>query len=124
MIDPLSLLPEHHQKQFDSRFRIALIASQRAKQLMQGAQDQRGHVNSRKKTSQALEEVLNDQVSFLVGEDARQAIKEAKSSTERVFDPALLAQGDETSKEIQKELSVYIDDSPKKEEGSETEESV
>ena len=123
MIDPLSLLPEHHQKQFDSRFRIALIASQRAKQLMQGAQVS-GSTKFEKETSQALEEVLNDQVSFLVGEDARQAIKEAKSSTERVFDPALLAQGDETSKEIQKELSVYIDDSPKKEEGSETEESV
>ena len=123
MIDPLSLLPEHHQKQFDSRFRIALIASQRAKQLMQGAQAS-GSSKFEKETSQALEEVLNDQVSFLVGEDARQAIKEAKSSTERVFDPALLAQGDETSKEIQKELSVYIDDSPKKEESAETEESA
>ena len=123
MIDPLSLLPEHHQKQFDSRFRIALIASQRAKQLMQGAQGS-GASKFEKETSQALEEVLNDQISFLVGEDARQAIKEAKSSTERVFDPALLAQGDETSKEIQKELSVYIDDSPKKEESAEIDESA
>ena len=121
MIDPLSLLPEHHQKQFDSRFRIVLIAAQRAKQMMQGSQPH-GTSKFAKETSQALEEVLKDQVSFLVGEDARQALKEAKGSTDREFDPALLAQTDENSKEIQKELSVYIDDSPKKVEAAEAEE--
>ena len=120
MIDPLSLLPEHHQKQFDSRFRIVLIAAQRAKLLMQGSQHM-GTSKFTKETSQALEEVLKDQVSFLIGQEARQAIKEAKGTTEREFDPALLAQADENSKEIQKELSVYIDDSPKKAEGPEPE---
>ena len=120
MIDPLSLLPEHHQKQFDSRFRIVLIAAQRAKHLMQGSHTTETSKFA-KETSQALEEVLKDQVSFLVGQDARQAIKDAKGTTEREFDPALLAQADENSKEIQKELSVYIDDSPKKTEEPEHE---
>ncbi|UCE64130.1 MAG: hypothetical protein JSU59_03015, partial [Nitrospirota bacterium] len=55
--------------------------------------------------------------------DARQAIKEAHSVHEREFAPALLAQPDETSKEIQKELSVYIDDSSNSAEESSEEES-
>lgn len=121
MIDPLSLLPEHHQKQFDSRFRIVLIAAQRAKQVMQGVQLQ-GTSKFSKETSQALEEVLKGQVPFLIGADARQAMREAQGIDERDFDPALLAQADETTKEIQKELSVYVDDSPNPTEEAEAEE--
>ena len=39
-MDALSLLPQHHQKDFDSRYRIVLIAAQRAKQLVRGAASQ------------------------------------------------------------------------------------
>lgn len=115
MIDALSLLPEHHQTQFDSRFRIVLIAAQRAKQIMRGAPAP-GSVKFIKETSTALEEVLHGDVKYFMGEEAREAIKLTKGSRDREFDPALLAQTDENSKEIQKELSVYIDDSPKAEE--------
>ncbi len=114
MIDALSLLPEHHQKQFDSRFRIVLIAAQRAKHIMRGAPTP-GSSKFIKETSSALEQVLNGEVNYYMGEEAREAIKQAKGSGEREFDPALLAQADENAKEIQKELSVYIDDSPKTE---------
>ena len=123
MMDPLVLLPEHHQKQFDSRFRIVLIAAQRAKLIMQGPPTE-GTSKFMKETSQALEEVLKGEVPFLIGEEARQAIKEAHSVHEREFAPSLLVQPDETSKEIQKELSVYIDDSSNNEEESEVEEST
>jgi DNA-directed RNA polymerase subunit omega len=123
MMDPLVLLPEHHQKQFDSRFRIVLIAAQRAKQMIQGPPTERAS-KFMKETSQALEEVLRGDVPFLIGSDARQALKEAHSIHEREFAPALLSQPDENAQEIQKELSVYIDDSPKsEEEESEVEES-
>ncbi len=115
MIDALSLLPEHHQTQFDSRFRIVLIAAQRAKQIMRGAPTP-GSNKFIKETSSALEEVLHGDVKYFMGEEAREAMKKAKGAGEREFDPALLAQTDENAKEIQKELSVYIDDSPKSEE--------
>ena len=115
MIDALSLLPEHHQTQFDSRFRIVLIAAQRAKQIMRGASTA-GSNKFIKETSSALEEVLHGNVNYFMGEEAREAIKQAKGAGDREFDPALLAQTDENAKEIQKELSVYIDDSPKSEE--------
>ena len=123
MMDPLVLLPEHHQKQFDSRFRIVLIAAQRAKQRMQGPLTEETS-KFMKETSQALEEVLKGEVPFMIGAEARQAIKELHSVHEREFAPALLAQPDETSKEIQKELSVYIDDTPNSGEESEVEEST
>ena len=122
MMDPLLLLPEHHQKEFDSRFRIVLIAAQRAKHVMQGVPTH-GTSKFSKETSQALEEVLKGQVSFLIGQEARQAMKEIQGAHEREFAPALLAQPDENSQEIQKELSVYIDDSPKSEEEPDVEES-
>ncbi|WP_447970776.1 DNA-directed RNA polymerase subunit omega [Nitrospira sp. M1] len=122
MMDALSLLPEHHQTQFDSRFRIVLIAAQRAKQIMRGAPTS-GSLKYIKETSTALEEVLGGEVNYLKGQDARDAIKKAKGANEREFDPALLAQTDATAQEIQKELSVYIDDSPKVDEPVAEEES-
>ena len=103
------LLPQHHQKDFDSRYRIVLIAAQRAKQLLRGAESQ-GTSKFSKETSLALEEVLGGSVSYVVGEEAKQAIRDARMANQRPIDPALYAQPDENAQEIKKELSVYIDD--------------
>jgi DNA-directed RNA polymerase subunit omega len=108
-MDALSLLPQHHQTAFDSRYRIVLIAAQRAKQLVRGAESE-GTSKFTKDTSKALEEVLGGSVPYLVGDEAKQAIREAKMANQRPIDPALYAQPDETAQEIKKELSVYIDD--------------
>lgn len=108
-MDALSLLPEHDQKEFDSRYRIVLIAAQRAKQLVRGGEPY-GTSKFSKDTSRALEEVLNKQVPYLIGQEAKDAIKNAKRANERPIDPALYAQPDENAQEIKKELSVYIDD--------------
>ena len=108
-MDALSLLPQHHQKEFDSRYRIVLIAAQRAKQLVRGAESE-GTSKFTKDTSRALEEVLAGSVPYLVGDEAKQAIRDAKMASQRPIDPALYAQPDETAQEIKKELSVYIDD--------------
>ena len=108
-MDALSLLPQHHQKDFDSRYRIVLIAAQRAKQLLRGAASE-GNSKFSKETSLALEEVLSGNVSYVVGEEAKQAIREARMANQRPIDPSLYAQPDENAQEIKKELSVYIDD--------------
>lgn len=108
-MDALSLLPQHHQTEFDSRYRIVLIAAQRAKQLVRGAVSE-GTSKFTKDTSKALEEVLGGSVPYLVGDEAKQAIRDAKMANQRPIDPALYAQPDETAQEIKKELSVYIDD--------------
>lgn len=108
-MDALSLLPQHHQKVFDSRYRIVLIAAQRAKQLVRGIGAERASKFT-KDTSRALEEVLGGELAYLTGQDAKDAIREAKMANQRPMDPALYAQPDENAQEIKKELSVYIDD--------------
>jgi DNA-directed RNA polymerase subunit omega len=108
-MDALSLLPEHDQTDFDSRYRIVLVAAQRAKQLVRGSESETKSKFS-KNTSKALEEVLQGRVPYLIGQEAKDAIRDAKMMNQRPIDPALYAQPDETAKEIKKELSVYIDD--------------
>ncbi len=112
MIDMLPLLPDERAGKFDSRYRVVLVAAQRAKQIMRGA----AHAQTSKfakETSIALEEVLGDNVEYLMGQEAREALREARKSLDREFEPALLVEADEDAKEIKQQLSVYVDDSPK-----------
>jgi DNA-directed RNA polymerase subunit omega len=110
MSDMLRLLPQYTIDQFDSRHRLAIIAAQRAKHIVQGSR----HAASRftKETSIALDEVLRGQVTYLVGQQARDAMKESKRGKEGEMERIALMTGDD-AKEIKKELSVYVDDSPK-----------
>ena len=110
MSDMLRLLPQYTIDQFDSRHRLAIIAAQRAKHIVQGSR----HAASRfaKETSIALDEVLRGQITYLVGQEARDAMREAKRGKEGEMERIALMTGDD-AKEIKKELSVYVDDSPK-----------
>lgn len=112
MIDMLSLLPEANQERFDSRHRLVIAAAQRAKHLMQGAPPM-GQVRFTKEASQAIDEVLQGQITFLSGKDARQALKEAKKGREGELERTVAVESAEDAREIKKELSVYVDDSPK-----------
>ncbi|TKB73652.1 MAG: DNA-directed RNA polymerase subunit omega [Nitrospira sp.] len=109
MIDMLRLLPQYTPDQFDSRHRLTIIAAQRAKHILQGSR----HAASRftKETTIALDEVLRGQVTYLIGPEARDAMKEAKRGKEGEMERVALMTGDD-AKEIKKELSVYVDDSP------------
>ena len=110
MIDMLRLLPQYTTDEFDSRHRLAIVAAQRAKHILQGSR----HAPSRftKETTIALDEVLRTQIKFLVGQEARDAMKEAKRGKEGEMERIAVMTGDD-AKEIKKELSVYVDDSPK-----------
>ena len=110
MIDMLRLLPQYTPGEFDSRHRLAILTAQRAKHIVQGSR----HAPSRftKETTIALDEVLRGQITYLVGQEARDAMKEAKRGKEGEMERVALMSGDD-AKEIKKELSVYVDDSPK-----------
>ena len=110
MIDMLRLLPQYTADEFDSRHRLTIVAAQRAKHILQGSR----HAPScfTKETTIALDEVLRTQIKFLVGQEARDAMKEAKRGKEGEMERVALMTGDD-AKEIKKELSVYVDDSPK-----------
>lgn len=111
MIDMLSLLPQYTQDQFDSRHRLVIVAAQRAKHILQGS---RPSSTSRftKETTIALDEVLRSEIKYLVGKEARDATKEAKRGKEGETERMAMMTG-EDAREIKKELSVYVDDSPK-----------
>ncbi len=89
---------------------MTIIAAQRAKHIVQGSR----HAPSRftKETTIALDEVLRGQVTYLIGQEARDAMKESKRGKEGEMERIALMTGDD-AKEIKKELSVYVDDSPK-----------
>lgn len=110
MIDMLRLLPQYATGEFDSRHRLAIIAGQRAKHILQGSRH--GASRFTKETTIALDEVLMGQTKYLVGEEARAAMKEAKRGREGEMERIAMMTGDD-AKEIKKELSVYVDDTPK-----------
>ncbi len=107
----LHLLPQYTPDQFDSRHRLVLVAAQRAKYLMQGGKPA-GPVRYNKETTIALDEVLQGLVPYLRGKDARDAIKEARKGREMENERMAMMTA-EDAREIKKELSNYIDDSPK-----------
>ena len=111
MIDMLSLLPQYTPDQFDSRHRLVIVAAQRAKHLIQGARPT-GTSRFTKETTVALDEVLRMEIKYLVGKDARDAMKEAKRGKEGEAERMAMMTG-EDAREIKKELSVYVDDSVK-----------
>ena len=111
MIDMLSLLPQYTQDQFDSRHRLVIVAAQRAKHMLQGSRPL-GASRFTKETTVALDEVLRGDTTYLVGKEARDAMKEAKRGKEGETERMAMMTG-EDAREIKKELSVYVDDSPK-----------
>ena len=114
MTDMLALLPETSVKPFDSRHRLVIAASQRAKQLMQGSRPMAPSKFS-KETTVGIEEMLQGRLEYLTAKEARQAMKDAKRVRENEFERIAMsgtALG-EDAREIKKELSVYVDDSPK-----------
>ena len=110
----LSLMPDDVNK-FGSRSRLVIIAAQRAQQLMQGIPSTIVTKHT-KPTTIALEEVLNDKVKFVIGKQAREALKDAKK--QRAVELARLTLdrvGPADAIEIKKDLGVVVDDSPKAE---------
>lgn len=116
MVDMLSLLPEYTPNEFDSRHRLVIVASQRAKHLTQGAKPT-GPSRFTKETTAALDEVLRGKISYLTGKEARDAMKEAKRGKEGETERIAMMTG-EDAREIKKELSVYVDDTAKPAEAS------
>lgn len=93
------------------RYRLVIIASQRARQLVDGA---RPYIETKniKPTSIALEEVLQGNIEFLTGKEARIAQKEYREIKKAKIKSSLDIE--ENQAEIKKELSIYLDDSMEK----------
>jgi DNA-directed RNA polymerase subunit omega len=110
-MDALSLLPNGQDQKLGSRSRLVIVTAQRARQIMQG-HSPLIQTKQTKPTTIALEEVLKDQVDFLVGKEAKQAMKEAKKLRERELERLTVTRvSGEDANEIKRDLSVMVDDS-------------
>ncbi len=115
-MEVISLPVGVNKDEIDSRYRLVIIVSQRARQLMEG-NPRVVSTRYRKMTTTALEEVMEKKLDFYTGKDARQAHREARRlHEEEMRHQALQAKEREISTEISKDLSVYVDDSESKKE--------
>jgi DNA-directed RNA polymerase omega subunit len=111
-----------NEKQIDSRYRLVIVGSQRARQLMEG-NGPAIQTRYKKTTTIALEEFLEGKLEFYTGKEARLAQREARRlREEEMRHQALQAKEREITNEINKELSVYVDDTHAKEEAESSEE--
>jgi DNA-directed RNA polymerase subunit omega len=115
MIDIITLPIVCENKKIDSRYRLSILAAQRARQIIQ-ATTSSSDTKYEKATTIALEEILENKMAFVFGKEAREAQKEAKRvRAEELRTWARIAKEGELVTEIKKELSVYVDDSGTKE---------
>ncbi len=105
-MDIISLPIELERGKIDSRYRLTLIAAQRASELSLGA-TARIEKKAKKITTTALLEILSDKIEYITGEEA---IK-AKERIEKIDVKKLLEEKRKAIpdlSELEKDLKVYL----------------
>jgi DNA-directed RNA polymerase subunit omega len=114
-MDNIALPIENNFIDTQSRFRLAILAIQRAKQLIEGDQPttQSRHCKS---TTIAIEEILHGDLKIFYGKEAvgyqEEAMRIRKEKKNHYLSPD---RDDELKREIKKDLSVYLADIAEKE---------
>ena len=104
----VSLPIEHDKEKIDSRFRLVVIASQRAKELAFGAKA-KVDTKFKKIPTIAIEETLEEKLEFLTGEEARVANEEARKFDYRRFLEERRREAmPEDISDLEKDLRVYL----------------
>jgi DNA-directed RNA polymerase subunit omega len=107
-LDIISLPVEFDDKKIDSKFRLVIIAAQRAKELSLGAKP-KIQTSSKKVTTISIEEAISYKLEFLTGEEAVFAME--KDSTidykKLLAESRKRSEGEDLS-ELEKDLKVYL----------------
>lgn len=107
-MDIISLPIEFDNKKIDSRFRLAIIAAQRARELALGAKP-KIQSKGKKVTTIAIEEAISGSLEFLVGEEARKSHEEAKKiDYRRLLEEKRREEAPEDLSELEKDLKIYL----------------
>lgn len=107
-MDIISLPVEIDMKKIDGRYRLVMIASQRAKELSLGVKP-KIQTKSKKVTAIAIEEAAMGKLEFLVGEEAIKAREEAKKfDYRRLLEEKRREATPEELTELEKDLKVYL----------------
>ncbi len=107
-MDIVSLPVDHDKNKMDSRFRLVAVAAQRARELAFGAKPKLD-TKYKKAPLIAIEESIEGQLEFSVGEEARAKIEESKKFDYKRFleEKSRLARPEDLS-ELEKDLRVYL----------------
>lgn len=107
-MDIISLPVEYDHNKIDGRYRLVVIASQRAKELTAGAKP-KIQTKAKKITTIALEEAINNTIEFLTGKEAKKAKEEArKFDYRRLLEERKKAVISEDLTELEKDLKDYL----------------
>ena len=108
-MNTISLPIEIDPSKIDSRFRLVIVAAQRARQMMEGSKPTIPTRPEAKETTIALEEILSGKLNILYGKEAVAAQQEEKRLREEKRRRAMLAEREgEVSHEVKQELSIYL----------------
>lgn len=109
-MDIVSLPVVNDKDKVDSRFRLVVIAAQRARELAVGAKAKMG-TRYKKAPLIALEEALENKLEFCVGAEARQKNDEARKFDYRRFlEERKRASRTEDISDLEKDLRVFLHD--------------
>ncbi len=93
-----------------SRFRLVILASQRAREIMDGASTVVKSQYTRA-TSVAIEEVLSGQLEVVYGDEAKHAQAEARRFHNEMKNRRLALRRDrDISSDIRKDMSIYLEE--------------
>lgn len=105
-MDIITLPVEYNRKHIESRYRLVVVASQRARELSFGAKE-KIQTKAKKVTTTAILETISGEIAFLTGD---QAVKEMEK-TEKFDYKKLLEEKRrpiEDLSELEKDLRVYL----------------
>ena len=98
------------KERLDSRFRLVVVATERARKLINGAKPC-VPLRYLKESTVAREEIVSCDIEVVIGKDARKALRESIEQKAKLADGTrLVAEEDQVKKEIEKELGNYVDD--------------
>ncbi len=107
-MDIVSLPIEVEKNIVDGKYRLTMVASQRAKELAVGVKP-KIQTKAKKVTTIALQETIDGKVEYLVGEEARKAKEEAKKfDYKKLLEEKKKEATPEELSELEKDLKVYL----------------
>jgi len=116
-MDVVSLPIDIEGTSIDSRFRLVIVAAQRARQLMEGSKPLIPPAPDQKETTIAVEEILSNKLEILYGEEAVIALREERRIREEVKRRAMLAEREsEGTTQARKDLNILLGAVSKKDE--------
>lgn len=116
-MDVVSLPVDIEEAPIDSRYRLVIVAAQRARQLMEGSEPLIEPGPDQKETTIAIEEIASNKLEILYGEEAVIALREERRIREEVKRRAMLAEREsDGTAQARKDLNILLGAVSKKDE--------